>query len=131
MARTQAELVVAIAENLGVLAAGQSVSAEDNVVIVRRLQPKNEELNARAICFIPDLDDIEDAFFLPFAAVMAAELAGAFGIIGSQKQALDAAAVNAERTLRDVVRPRGTRQMLAVEQIGARYGYGGYGWGGW
>jgi hypothetical protein len=128
MARTQAELVQAITENLGVVAAGQSVSAEDSVIIVRRLQPKNEELNARAICYIPDLEDIEDAFFLPFAAVMAAELAGAFGIIGSQKQALEKDATKAEQTLRDVVRPRGTRQMLAIEQIGARYYNGWRGW---
>ena len=128
MAKTQAELVLAIAENLGVVAAGQSVSAEDNEVIVRRLEPKNEELNARAICYIPDLDDIDDAFFLPFAAVMAAELAGAFGIIGSQKQALNAEAIRGEAALRDVVRPRGTRQMLNVEQIGGRRWYGWRGW---
>lgn len=128
MAKTQAELVLAIAENLGVVAAGQSVSAEDNDVIVRRLEPKNEELNARAICYIPDLDDIDDAFFLPFAAVMAAELAGAFGIIGSQKQALNAEAIKGEAALRDVVRPRGTRQMLNIEQIGGRRWYGWRGW---
>jgi hypothetical protein len=128
MARTQAELVQAIAENLGVVGAGQGVTAEDSVIIVRRLQPKNEELNARAICYIPDLEDIEDAFFLPFAAVMAAELAGAFGIIGGQKQALEKDATKAEQTLRDVVRPRGTRQMLAIEQIGARYYNGWRGW---
>ena len=128
MAKTQAELVLAIAENLGVVAAGQSVSAEDNEVIVRRLEPKNEELNARAICYIPDLDDIDDAFFLPFAAVMAAELAGAFGIIGSQKQALNAEAIKGEAALRDVVRPRGTRQMLNIEQIGGRRWYGWRGW---
>lgn len=128
MAKTQAELVQTIAENLGVVAAGQSVSAEDNEVIVRRLDPKNEELNARAICYIPDLDDIDDAFFLPFAAVMAAELAGAFGIIGSQKTQLDAAAVKGEAALRDVVRPRGTRQMLNIEQIGGRRWYGWRGW---
>lgn len=128
MAKTQAELVQTIAENLGVVAAGQSVSAEDNEVIVRRLEPKNEELNARAICYIPDLDDIDDAFFLPFAAVMAAELAGAFGIIGSQKQALNAEAIKGEAALRDVVRPRGTRQMLNIEQIGGRRWYGWRGW---
>lgn len=128
MARTQAELVQAIAENLGVVGAGQGVTAEDSVIIVRRLQPKNEELNARAICYIPDLEDIDDAFFLPFAAVMAAELAGAFGIIGGQKQALEKDATKAEQTLRDVVRPRGSRQMLAIEQIGARYYNGWRGW---
>jgi len=128
MAKTQADLVLAIAENLGVVAAGQSVSAEDNIVIVRRLQPKNEELNARAICYIPDLDDIDDAFFLPFAAVMASELAAAFGIIGGQKTQLNQEATKAEAALRDVVRPKGTRQMLAIEQIGGRRWYGWRGW---
>ena len=110
------------------VAAGQSVSAEDNIVIVRRLQPKNEELNARAICYIPDLDDIDDAFFLPFAAVMASELAAAFGIIGGQKTQLNQEATKAEAALRDVVRPKGTRQMLAIEQIGGRRWYGWRGW---
>lgn len=128
MSKTQADLVLAIAENLGVVAAGQSVSAEDSEVIVRRLSPKNEELNARAICYIPDLDDIEDAFFLPLASVMAAELAGAFGIVGSQKQALDAAAIKGEAALRDVVRPRGTRQMLNIEPLDTRRWYGARGW---
>lgn len=128
MSKTQAELVLAIAENLGVVAAGQGVSAEDNEVIVRRLQPKVEELNARAICYITDTDDVDDAIFLPFASVMAAELAGAFGIVGSQKQALDAAAIKGEAALRDAVRPRGTRQMLNIEPIGTRRWYGARSW---
>lgn len=124
---SQADLVRTVLENLGVLAVGQSVTAEDSDAITRRLASKVADLNARAICFIPDTDDFEDAYLLPLAAIMAAECATAFGMSGQKKAELDAGVFPAEETLRDIVRPRGARQMLQVEPMGVRR-YGGRWW---
>lgn len=117
---TQADLATTVLENLNVLAAGQSMSAEDKDVVLRRLPGVAANLNASLIAYIPDLDDIGDEFFLPLAAIVAYECCTAFGITGAKKQELFAESKRAEEKLRDVMRPRGTRQMLTVEPIGGR-----------
>lgn len=113
--KTQAELVQVTLQNLGVLAAGQSVAAEDSDLIVLRLEPKAEELNNRNICWISDLDNIDNAMFLPFADIMAAECATVFNVSAPKKQALMALAARSEQTLKDVVRLRGTRKNLQTD----------------
>lgn len=113
--KTQEELVVAILEDLLVLAAGQTVAPEDSDVITRRLGPKVEVLSAKEIAVIPDLDAIDDALFLPLVKIMAAECAPAFGIKGADKDRLDLAAKDAENTLREIVANKGSMQMLGTE----------------
>jgi len=113
--KTQAELIVAILEDLVVLSAGQSVAQEDADVIIRRLSPKVEELNAKDIAFISDLDAIDDAMFLPLVKIMAAEVCPAFGIKGADRDRLQKAAMMAEDVLRDVVANNGSMQMLGTE----------------
>ena len=128
MAKTRADLVLAIMENLGAIAAGQSVSAEDYDTIVRRVDPKNEELNARLVGYVPDTNDIEDEYFLPFVKIMAAECASIFGIEGAKAEEVKKGGLDGEEALRAVVRPKGTRQMLVTEPgLWSRRSYGARG----
>lgn len=113
--KTQADLVVAILEDLMILEVGQSVAPEDSEAITRRLQPKVEELNAKEIAYIPDIDSIDDEYFLPLVRIMAYECAKAFGVSGAQREAMKADVTDAENTLRDIVSNKGTNQMLTTE----------------
>ena len=126
--KTQADLVVAVLEDLMILEVGQSVTPEDSDTITRRLQPKVEELNARDICYIPDTDNIGDEYFLPLVRIMSAECAPAFGVSKSDREVLEAKASQAENTLRDIVSNQGTNQMLVTEP-GLWRGQNGRWWG--
>lgn len=120
MARSQNELVMAVLENLGALAVGQTVSNEDANAIITRIEPKIEELNARLVGYVPYFPDdpdnaIEDVYFLAFAKVMAYEMATTFGVTADKKAALKLDNDDAEEVIRAVGRPKGTRQMLVTE----------------
>jgi len=113
--KTQADLVVAILEDLMILEVGQSVAPEDSEAITRRLGPKVEELNAKDIIFIADTDAIDDAVFLPLVRIMSAECASAFGVGKTERDGLIGRAMDAENTLRDISSNQGTNQMLMTE----------------
>lgn len=123
---TQADLVRTVMEELGAAAAGQSISAEDNEVIVRRIDPTLAELNERLIIWIPDSDDIPDACLLPLAQILAFKCAGPFGVASDKRAELKTLNDLAEQTLRDVSRPKGARQMLVTEPGQWRRRMGGY-----
>lgn len=127
MSKTQADLIETILQNLGVVAVGQPVQAEDSSVVSSRLEPKNAELNSRQIGYISDFEDIPDEVFLAYATVMADECAPLFGVTGVNAQMLAAQASRAEKTIRDISRAHGTNQMLRCDPMlnwGA-WGYGG------
>jgi len=124
---SQTDLVRSVLEELEILAAGQSVAAEDEDIILRALPSKVAELNARNVCYIGDTDDIPDEYFRPLVKIMANEVSGAFGVSAQKKQILIAEGGkggDAEQTLKDVVRLRGTRQMLKPDRFwGNRRGW--------
>ena len=120
MAYTQIDLITAILEEMGVRDPGQDISPEDQDIIVRRLPGKVAELNTRNVCYIADTNDIEEVLFLPFAKIMAAECATAFGIIGeryAQLQAYGGPDGPAEFALKDAVRLRNTDQTLRIDRF--------------
>lgn len=128
------EIIAAVLEELGVQAVGQPVAVEDSDLVLRRLSPKIEELNARDIASL-DLNNLTPAEFLPFVKIMAWELASAFSITDATKLAMLKAAGDhggtAEQTLKDVVRLRSPRQLMRVELFnypGRGGRRGGLGW---
>lgn len=76
---TRAEFIDTVLENLGVLAAGQAVAAEDGAIVSRRMSAVFAQLEQEDIAAIPDPENIEDAEALPLAAIVAHELAAPFG----------------------------------------------------
>lgn len=128
------EIIAAVLEELGVQAIGQPVAPEDSDLVLRRLSPKIEELNARDIAAL-DLNNISLAEFLPFVQIVAYSLASAFSITDPTKLALLKAAGDhggtAEQTLKDVVRLRSPRQTMRVELFNFPGRGGRHGWLRW
>jgi hypothetical protein len=78
--RTRSELIFQAAKRLGILAAGQSLAAEDFDDIDALLEPLVQELAARRIYALGDAEAIEDAAFLSLADLLALEAAPIFGL---------------------------------------------------
>ena len=76
---TSQQLVTEALANLGVLAAGQTVSSEDFDYVNSRLDPLFRKLSALEICWAPDESNIPGEWFLDLAAILAGECAQKFG----------------------------------------------------
>lgn len=100
MAVTRQDLITAVLENLGVLAAGQSASIEDRGVVDRRIDPKLTELARREVFAGLDADALDPALYLYVADVIAAACLTPFGITGAKAEGLVAAAARAEAALK-------------------------------
>lgn len=79
MSKTTPDLVAKALSNLGVLAAGQSVTAEDSVQLTDLIPPVLAELEGEGVVNVPDTDEIEDAIFLPLARILAEKAAPEYG----------------------------------------------------
>lgn len=79
MARTRSDLIDEAADLLNIVGAGETLSAEDREKIDRRIDPKIADLSARRIVYIPDADEIEDAYFDALAALVAEASGPSFG----------------------------------------------------
>jgi hypothetical protein len=123
------DLVSAVLEDLGVLEAGQPVSAEDSQTVLNRLPAKLAELNARDVGYI-DPTNLDDAVFLPLVKIMAHECRAAFDITDATTVALLAAdgapRGTAEQAIKDVLRLRTPRQTMRCEMFGRRRWRGGW-----
>jgi len=78
--RTRADLVNRSAKFLGKLVAGQALSTEDYASIDEEIPSIVENLNARGVTYIPDVEEIEEAMFLPLARIIAATIATDFSV---------------------------------------------------
>jgi hypothetical protein len=131
--RTRRELVDAALDNLGILVPGQAPGDEAVARIDSIVDPAAATLAALGIIYFPDLGipnpptggQIEDAVFLPFAAICAWEAAGGFNQADSPS--LKLLALEAEKTLRLIGRPASTRQTLRtdLQLTNRRYGPAG------
>lgn len=125
MAKTRNDLIEFIAQQLGILAAGQYLAQEDRDVIAMRLDPANDLLGQKAIAYLQDLDDIDDAWFMPFGNYAAGQCARAFGLTGQSLADVLALAQQAQTDLYDLARARNTRQVLSMDSWSRN---GMYGW---
>jgi hypothetical protein len=78
--RTRADLVNRAAKFLGKLVAGQALADEDYASINDEIPSIVENLNARGIAYIPDVEEYEEAIFLPLARIVAAIVAPDFSV---------------------------------------------------
>jgi hypothetical protein len=78
--RTRADLVNRAAKFLGKLVAGQALSAEDYASINDEIPSIVDNLNARGVTYIPEVEEIEDAMFMPLARIVAANVATDFSV---------------------------------------------------
>lgn len=110
MSKTTAELVAKAASNLGVLAAGQALSAEDSAALTALTTPVFEELANEGIIDTPDIQTIEDSVFLPMARILAERAAPEYGRATDEQGILQAKA-----QIRRVTYGRPTHEPLAVD----------------
>ena len=76
---TADDLVLEALANLGVLAAGQTVSPEDYNYVNDRIDAIFRKLAALEICYVPDFENIPGEFFIDLASIIASECATKFG----------------------------------------------------
>lgn len=114
--KTRAELIQAALEELKVLAAGQSPSAEDSDKVERALDPLLAELAVREIVYVADSDSVPLAVFGPLSRRLGAEVAGSFGVT-------DGPSIEDEEwRLQRITAAKPTYEHL--ENQDAEYGYG-------
>lgn len=92
---------------------GQTPSAEEYNQVDDLVDPMIEELIAKDICFIEDVDAIEDRFFLALAHVLAGHSLSEFGM--QNDPALTARAIKGERDLEIMSATRPTYNTLETQ----------------
>jgi hypothetical protein len=80
--RNQADLITETLANLGVLAPGQPIDAEDSNYVSEKLDSIFRMLAALEICVVADANSIPGEWFSPLADIVAGECATKFGITG-------------------------------------------------
>lgn len=120
MSKTRAELIDQCLTNLGVIAEGQSISAQDVEKMDTVVDPALSELSALDIYYVQDAGEIgpdggalEDSAFLSLASYIANAACAAFNLPADQK--LEALALLAEQKLRTLSRPGRTLRTLQVD----------------
>jgi hypothetical protein len=79
MAQSRQALVYRALYNLGVLPQGQNPGNEEYNAVDGLVDPMLEELIAKDVAFIEDVEAIEDKYFLALGAVLAGHAAPVFG----------------------------------------------------
>lgn len=120
MPKTRAELINQSLTNLGIIAEGQSISAEDVQKMDRVVDPALSELGELGIYVAQDAGDlgpsggeIEDSSYLSLAAYIANAACSAFNLPADQK--LQALSILAEQKLITLSRPGRTRRTLSID----------------
>lgn len=115
MAKTRAELVTEVLEDINEAGVGQPVAAEDYAKVLGSLDDIFANLLGRNVILQPIGDDIDDAQFAPLTAVVIGRNARSFGL-GADAN-IKAEADAGEKQLRTLARiNRGTRSTLQVDQ---------------
>ena len=81
---------------------GQAPSAEEYQSVSDLIDATVDELESRNVVFIPDVDKLEDRFFVPLGHIIAWRAAPEFG--AAADASLAALSVDAELTLKEMVR---------------------------
>lgn len=120
MSKTRLELITQSLVNLGIIAQGQSVSAEDVQKMDGIVDPALAELAALDIYYTQDAGGIgpadgaiEDSAFLSLASYVANAACAAFNLPADEK--LQTLALLAERKLVTLSRPSATLRTLRID----------------
>lgn len=112
MAKTRQDLVYRALYNLGVLPQGQNPGSEEYASVDALVDPMVEELIAKDVCFIEDVDAIEDKYFLSLGHVLAGHAAPVFGM--QADVALAARATKGEQDLEKISATKPTYNTLEI-----------------
>ena len=113
MPRTRNDLILQALGQLGVLAAGQTPSAEDTAAVNDHVDGLIASLDRRDIVTIDDVEAIPDEFFLALGVLLADRAADVFGMPGVPPSASGANPVlSAENELREIAYARPTYEPL-------------------
>lgn len=113
MSKTRRELVYRALKDLGVLPQGQTPSDEEYDSVDDHVDPFLEDLQERDVCFVPDVEQIDDSLFLSLGHCLAWACAAEFG--SQNDVALASLAQQAEMRLKNIQSNRQTYQTLAIE----------------
>ena len=114
--RTREQLISRVLKDLGVLAAGQSPSDEDRAEIDDLIEPVCAKLFADTVAKVTG-DEIDDAIYLPLAAILCQAALVPFGIGGTRAQEIQAAAEKARMDLRLAYRVYDARPPLRMDRF--------------
>jgi|SRR6185312_3589123 len=114
---TQADLVTKILDKLGVVPTGNTPQLEDVNRIENLLPAIVESVAGREILYLPDLNNIEGKYFLPFASIAAWECTEEFGTTGDDLAKLEKDNGNAILQLRIMTRGRPTYETLRTQNF--------------
>ncbi|POR42569.1 hypothetical protein [Methylobacterium sp. V23] len=123
--RTREDLIKRVLKDVGVLAAGQQPSDEDRAEIDDLIEPVCAKLLADEVAKVNG-DEIDDAVYLPLAAIIAEAAMVPFGIGGTRAQEMMANAERARTSLQLAYKVYDARPPMRVEPFwggcGARRG---------
>lgn len=111
---TEAEFKDTVAENLGILASGQTLSAEDGAIILRRMTATFARLAAEEIVTVASTASIPASQALALADIVAFDCAAPFGISGGKLSDLAAFADRGINSLRLVTSERPYKNTLGM-----------------
>lgn len=95
---TRAEMAARVLEHLGVKAAGQTASAEDNLAATEAIDSAHSRLETEERANF-DLDAIPEWAWTPFRDYVARDLVDLFAITGERLQSILSSAARADRDL--------------------------------
>lgn len=126
---TLSDFVATVLEQIGVLASGQSVTAEDRSIVERRMTAVFAQLAGEDLYEVADPESIEDSVALLLADIVSHACATPYGIQGGKLAELAAGAQAARDGIKLVTRVRPHRDTLAVPRFWGhrRGGYNGNG----
>ena len=109
---TEADFIDTVAENLGILAAGQTLSNEDAITIRRRMVGVFARLAREELTTVANTDDIPAAESLALADIVALDCGVPFGLSAGKLSELAALADKARDSLRMVTSERPHKETL-------------------
>ena len=123
MTMSKSDFIATVLENLGVLAGGQTVSAEDRDVIERRMSSVFAQLSAEDLIDVADEENIDSAAALSLADIVTMNCVTPYGITGQKLMELAAAESAARERIKLMTREKPHRDTLSVPRFwGSRGG---------
>lgn len=120
--KTREQLIARVLKNLGVLASGQAPSDEDRAEVDDLIEPVCAKLLDDGVAKLTG-DEIDDAAYLPLAAVLAEAAMVPFGIAGAKAADLVALAEKARMDLKLAYRVYDALPPMRIDHFwGRRHG---------
>lgn len=117
MSKTRLEVVNQAAKRLGILATGQSLPADDYDAIDNLWEPLCEELAARQVYVVGDVESVDDNAFLKLADLLAIEAAPTFSFTAQALATRGIVKQDAEDKLEVIAAGTPSKGVLSIERF--------------